>query len=274
MPALLFRRDLEPFPDPPETREVEEALQSMSVLSSSRRVLIYAILAVLAGGCARRPPRSPHPIRSRSPSASRSSARSPTSWTSPAGPRPSSRWTSARGSPATWWRCPFKEGSEVKKGDLLFEIDPRPYQAQLDQAAGPGQPLPGPAQAGQDDLRPRPGHQQHDAGRRQPAAARPGRGRRRGGRGPGQGVREEHGGLQAQPRIHQGRLADRRQVSRYYLTVGNLVNQDQTLLTTVVSLDPMYAYFDMDEPTLLRDPQGDQRGEDQAARQDGARSRS
>src|SRR5207247_10710689 len=42
------------------------------------------------------------------------------------------------------------------------------------------------------------------------------------------------------------------QVSRYYLTLGNLVNQDQTLLTTVVSLDPMYAYFDVDEPTLVR----------------------
>jgi len=42
------------------------------------------------------------------------------------------------------------------------------------------------------------------------------------------------------------------QVSRYYLTLGNLVNQDQTLLTTVVSLDPMYAYFDMDERTFLR----------------------
>jgi multidrug efflux system membrane fusion protein len=41
------------------------------------------------------------------------------------------------------------------------------------------------------------------------------------------------------------------QVSRYYLTLGNLVNQDQTLLTTIVSLDPMYAYFDMDERTLL-----------------------
>src|SRR5262249_17495926 len=41
-------------------------------------------------------------------------------------------------------------------------------------------------------------------------------------------------------------------VARYYLTLGNLVNQDQTLLTTVVSLGPMYAYFDMDEPTLVR----------------------
>ena len=30
----------------------------------------------------------------------------------------------------------FKEGSEVKKGDVLFEIDPRPYQAQYDQGQG------------------------------------------------------------------------------------------------------------------------------------------
>ena len=41
-------------------------------------------------------------------------------------------------------------------------------------------------------------------------------------------------------------------VSRYFYTLGNLVNQDQTLLTTIVSIDPMYAYFDLDERTLLR----------------------
>ena len=33
---------------------------------------------------------------------------------------------------------------------------------------------------------------------------------------------------------------------------GNLVNQDQTLLATIVSLDPIYVNFDIDEPTLLR----------------------
>src|SRR3984957_7181736 len=33
-------------------------------------------------------------------------------------------------------QMPFQEGSEVKKGDLLFEVDPRPYKAQLDQAQG------------------------------------------------------------------------------------------------------------------------------------------
>src|SRR6185312_11093224 len=32
--------------------------------------------------------------------------------------------------------APFREGAEVKQGDLLFEIDPRPYQAQYDQAEG------------------------------------------------------------------------------------------------------------------------------------------
>ena len=30
----------------------------------------------------------------------------------------------------------YKEGSVVKKDDLLFQIDPRPFQATLDQAKG------------------------------------------------------------------------------------------------------------------------------------------
>jgi multidrug efflux system membrane fusion protein len=38
-------------------------------------------------------------------------------------------------------------------------------------------------------------------------------------------------------------------VSRYNYTPGNIVNQNSTLLTTVVSMDPMYGYFDMDERT-------------------------
>ncbi len=45
-------------------------------------------------------------------------------------------------------------------------------------------------------------------------------------------------------------------ISRYIVTVGNLIQAgDQnggTLLTTIVSVDPMYAYFDMDERTVLR----------------------
>ena len=161
---------------------------------------------------------------------------------------------------------PFKEGAEVKAGDLLFEIDPRPYQAQLDQAAGPGQPLPGPAQAGQD--RPTPATSAINA--RVPDSISQQQ------LDQDQAVVEE---AEARVKAYEKNMEVYKlnleftkvispidgQVSRYYLTLGNLVNQDQTLLTTVVSLDPMYAYFDMDEPTLLRIRQGDQRGEDQAA---------
>ena len=56
-------------------------------------------------------------------------------------------------------QMPFEEGAEVKKGDLLFEVDPRPYKAQLDQAQGQVRSQQGLAQAGQDNPRPGPGHQ-------------------------------------------------------------------------------------------------------------------
>src|SRR5262249_19798356 len=36
------------------------------------------------------------------------------------------------------------------------------------------------------------------------------------------------------------------------LTLGNLATQDQSVLTTVVSEDPLYGYFDVDERTMLR----------------------
>ena len=40
-------------------------------------------------------------------------------------------------------------------------------------------------------------------------------------------------------------------VSRRFVDPGNLVKADDTTLTTIVSLDPMYVYFDVDERTLL-----------------------
>ena len=36
------------------------------------------------------------------------------------------------------------------------------------------------------------------------------------------------------------------------MTVGNLATADDTLLTTVVSQDPMYVHFDADENSYLR----------------------
>src|SRR6266436_5621241 len=41
-------------------------------------------------------------------------------------------------------------------------------------------------------------------------------------------------------------------VSRAQLTLGNLVQADQTVLTSVVSQDPVYVYFQPDEQSFLR----------------------
>jgi multidrug efflux system membrane fusion protein len=149
-------------------------------------------------------------------------------------------------------QAPFKEGAEVKKGDLLFEIDPRPYQAQVDAAK---------AQLAL-----------YEANYRL-AQAELARSRRIGQRDPGAISREDLERYQAQEAQAQGSVGVAKanlqtaqlnlgwtkvnspidgQVSRYYYTLGNLITQDQTLLTTVMSVDPMYAYWDMDERTVLR----------------------
>jgi multidrug efflux system membrane fusion protein len=147
---------------------------------------------------------------------------------------------------------PFEEGAEVKKGDLLFVVDPRPYKAQVDQAQG-----------------------QVDLNKASLKLARTTLARDRAINAlvPGsisqqqfdqeQAVVDE---AEARVKAYEKSMELYRlnheftsvvapidgQISRYFLTLGNLVNQDQTLLTTVVSVDPMYCTFDMDESTLLR----------------------
>jgi membrane fusion protein, multidrug efflux system len=148
-------------------------------------------------------------------------------------------------------KIPFKEGSEVKAGDLLFEIDPRPYQAQLDQAEGQvtlyqAQLLLAKTNLARDqEISKTPGAvslQQLDQDRASVSEAE-----------------SRVKAYQASTEVYKLNLSFTKvlspisgQISRPYLTLGNLVNQDQTLLTTVVSLDPIFAYFDLDEPTLLR----------------------
>jgi membrane fusion protein, multidrug efflux system len=149
-------------------------------------------------------------------------------------------------------QMPFKEGAEVKKGDLLFKVDPRPYQAQFDQANGQVGLYQAQLELAKvtytrfsELFKSNPGavsKQLLDQYKAQVAEAE-----------------AQLKAFQASLEVYRLNLdftnvtspIDGR-VSRYYLTLGNLVNQDQTLLTTVVSQDPMYAYFDTDEPTLLR----------------------
>jgi multidrug efflux system membrane fusion protein len=146
---------------------------------------------------------------------------------------------------------PFREGADVKAGDVLFEIDPRPYQAQYDQAFG--QVLLSEArvkEAHADNLRAKelsktPGAISAQDIDRYQAAEEEAIAAVQAAKASLEVFKLNLGFCRVQSPIDG-------QVSRYYLTLGNLVNQDQTQLTTVVSVDPMYVYFDVDETTLLR----------------------
>ncbi|MFL5340399.1 MAG: efflux RND transporter periplasmic adaptor subunit [Gemmataceae bacterium] len=149
-------------------------------------------------------------------------------------------------------KMPFKEGSEVHKDDLLFEIDPRPYQAQYDQAVSQVS-----LYEAQLDLAKKTLTRYVELDKSTPGAVSK------------QELDQYRASVvEAEARVNASKKSLEvyqlnkdftrvtspidGQVSRYYLTLGNLVNQDQTLLTTVVSLDPMYVDFDMDERTLVQ----------------------
>jgi membrane fusion protein, multidrug efflux system len=147
-------------------------------------------------------------------------------------------------------KMPFTEGSLVKKDEMLFQVDPRPYKAQLDQAEGQVTLYKAQLKLAKSTL-------ERDVEiSKTPGAVSP------------QQLDQDRAAVeqaeasvkaaQASLEVYSLNLSFCTvtspidgMVARYYLTLGNLVNQDQTLLTTVVSLDPMYAYFEMDEPTLV-----------------------
>ena len=51
--------------------------------------------------------------------------------------------------------------------------------------------------------------------------------------------------------------------NRHFVDVGNLVSQDVTTLTNIVSIKPIWAYFDVDQNTALDVREADRRGQDQ-----------
>ena len=144
---------------------------------------------------------------------------------------------------------PFKEGDMVHKGDLLYQIDPRPYQDVYDQALGQLKQ----AQANQqlqDATYERQARLQQTnviakedydtaLSNKNQAAAQV---------------------ISAQASVNSAQLnlefthvvspIDGR-VGRQLVNIGNLVQADSTQLTTIVSIDPIYAYFSMDELAAL-----------------------
>ena len=147
-------------------------------------------------------------------------------------------------------RFVFREGDAVKRGQLLFVIDPRPYRDALESA-----------KAGLDHAR-----AVADFAKIQEERART--------LDSAKAIsREEYQNrasdlTQSTANVHAAEAAVATaelnlgftevrspingRVSRAQLTAGNLAQADQTVLTTVVSQDPVYIYFDCDEQSYLR----------------------
>jgi RND family efflux transporter MFP subunit len=147
----------------------------------------------------------------------------------------------------------FTEGAEVKKGDVLFIIDQRPYraaksraEADVAQAEARVKRLEADAVRARELLQTRAlAREDYDktmgdlseaqAGVRSAAAAR------------------ETANLNFE--YTEVRAPVSGQAGRALVTVGNLVQSGEmggTILTTVVSLDPVYVYFDVDDLTYTR----------------------
>ncbi|XBG33885.1 multidrug efflux RND transporter periplasmic adaptor subunit MexE [Pseudomonas sp. 13.2] len=144
----------------------------------------------------------------------------------------------------------FTEGAQVKKGDLLFQIDPRPFQAevrrleaQLQQAKATAIRSANEARRGE-RLRDSNAISAELAESRSSAAAE---------------ARAGVDAIQAQLDLARLNLSFTRvtapisgRVSRAEFTAGNIVTADVTPLTSVVSTDKVYAYFDADERVYLK----------------------
>jgi RND family efflux transporter MFP subunit len=148
---------------------------------------------------------------------------------------------------------PFEEGTEIKKDDVLFEIDPRPYQAQYDQAE---------AQVGlyESQLKLATANYKRDLDLFD--------------RTKGAGVSKQalDADVAQQEQADAAVKAAKASLKVYKLNLdfctvkspidgqvgrsnqprGNLIMQDSTLLTTVQSVDPMYVYFDIDMPSYQK----------------------
>lgn len=147
----------------------------------------------------------------------------------------------------------FKDGAEVKKGDLLFVIDPRQYQAELDRAIADLTQAQSRFELASNDLDRAERLLKSKAISEEEADSR------------NKAKREAEAAIQsASASVETAKLnleythitspIDGR-IGRKLITEGNLINGNQgqsTLLTTIVSIDPLYCYFDADEQSMLK----------------------
>ena len=144
----------------------------------------------------------------------------------------------------------FEDGAKVRKGDLLFVIDQRGYLTELKRAEAELERTRTKLELAENDLKRAERLRQSKAISDEEYDSR------------SKGLAESTATLHsAETAVEMSRLnLDFTQVrspidgriGRELITVGNLVNGDQTLLTTIVSVDPMYVYVDADERSILK----------------------
>ena len=144
----------------------------------------------------------------------------------------------------------FKDGSEVKKGDVLFVIDPRPNVAERDKARAQL------AQARSQLILARSERDRATKLLAQHAISQEEFDTRASGLEQGQAnVEAAQAALDAAAlNLDFTRLTApiSGRIGRALVTSGNFVTNGQTLLTTLVSLDPIYVSFDGDEKVYLK----------------------
>ncbi|MDP4003563.1 efflux RND transporter periplasmic adaptor subunit [Methylobacterium sp. NEAU K] len=144
----------------------------------------------------------------------------------------------------------FTDGQTVKKGDVLFVIDRRPYKAALEQA-----------QAALASAKARQSFSQTDLERAQ-TLSKSGNiseqvtdQRRQASQTAQADVDSAQAALnnaQLNYDFSEVKAPINGRISRRLVTEGNIVIADQTLLTTIVSLDPIYFSFTVDEKSFLK----------------------
>ena len=147
----------------------------------------------------------------------------------------------------------FDEGAIVHRGNLLFQIDPRPFQAEVDRLRAELARARATVQRADSELR------RADRLSAENAIASEEHDRRSSF---AQESAAQAAAVEAALRAAELNLEFTQvtspidgRVGRAIVTGGNLVSSgpgEATLLTTVVSLDPVYAYFDADEQIFLK----------------------
>ena len=147
-------------------------------------------------------------------------------------------------------RIAFKDGDEVKQGDLLFVIDRRPYKAAYDSAFAKLERTRAAAQLARvQEERARALIVTNAIPRGELDTRRAALNQREAE------VRADEADLEIAKlnlSFTEVRSPIAGRIGRAMLTVGNLAQADQSVLTNVVSQNPVYIYFQPDEQTYLR----------------------